>query len=176
MAKRKHKPIQLEELPPEQMERGEFEKQFERGMEKARIVRTPVIKTLHARGRITKAEYQALAFYRDQATLAERGLYKSCLDISPKGNGSGPSPITVSAAAETKRMEALLQSLLPFVRAVAVDDVTLSAWLDSKGKAKLVCRNKGGIRRCTPEPSPAVMELALNDLRMAARRLAQYRK
>jgi len=176
MAKRKHKPIQLEELPPEQMEGYEFEKQFERGMAKARIVRTPVIDTLLARKRITKAEHQALAFYRDQATIADRSLYKSCLDMSPKGSGNGPTPKVLSAQIETQAMDAALKGLASFVRAIAVDDVTLTDWLDSKGKARLICRNKGGVRRCTPEADGAVMESALNDLRMAAKRLAQYRK
>ena len=87
----------------------------------------PVIVRLHEAGVLNDREFEALAYYRDQASLADRSPTRSCIDFSPRG-GHGPGVAIMSAAIETGRMERDMGPLWPLCRAVAVDDVTLERW------------------------------------------------
>jgi hypothetical protein len=87
----------------------------------------PVIVRLHEAGVLNDREFEALAYYRDQASLAEHSPVRSCCDFSPRG-GHGPGVAILSATLETGRMERDMGPLWPLCRAVAVDDITLERW------------------------------------------------
>lgn len=87
----------------------------------------PVIVRLHEQGAINNQEFAALAYYRDQACLADKSPVKSCIDFSPKG-GHGPGVAILSAQIETWRMERDMGQLAKLCRAICVDDITLDGW------------------------------------------------
>ena len=87
----------------------------------------PVIFRLHEAGVLNDREFEALAYYRDQASLADKSPTRSCIDFSPRG-GHGPGVAIMSASLETGRMERDMGPLWSLCRAVAVDDVTLERW------------------------------------------------
>lgn len=87
----------------------------------------PVIVRLHEAGVLNDTEFAALAYYRDQASLADKSPVRSCCDFSPRG-GHGPGVAIVSAQIETGKLERDMGMLWPLCRAVCVDDVTLERW------------------------------------------------
>lgn len=91
----------------------------------------PVIVRLHEAGVLNDREYAALAYYRDQALLADKSPMRSCIDFSPKG-GHGPGVAILSAQLETGRIERDAGALWSLLRAVAVDDVPLPALVEAK--------------------------------------------
>lgn len=87
----------------------------------------PPIVLLHKQGVLTDEEYTALAYYRDQASLADSSPMRSCIDFSPKG-GNGPGVAIQSAIRETARIERDMGPLRRLCRAVCVDDVPVERW------------------------------------------------
>lgn len=87
----------------------------------------PVIDTLYEakEPRLTREEWEALTYYRDQASLADRSPVRSCIDFAPRGT-HGPGIAILSAKYETERLEAAMGSHTPIVRAIAVDDISPS--------------------------------------------------
>ena len=65
----------------------------------------PPIVRLHEQGVLTDQEFTALAYYRDQAGLADRSLVRSCCDFTPRGGGHGPGVAVLSAIREVQRIE-----------------------------------------------------------------------
>ena len=112
---------QRDDVTPERAQHNEF---ISAGM--ARRVK-PVIEIMHDAGQLTQAEYDALAYYRDQASIAEKSPVRSCCDMSPRG-GHGPGVTIISAQIETGRMEREMGQLWELARAVAVDDKSLTQW------------------------------------------------
>ena len=91
----------------------------------------PVIVRLHESNVLNDREFEALAYYRDQESLAEKSPVRSCIDFSPKG-GHGPGVAIVSAQIETWRIERNMGPLAPLCRAVCVDDIKLERWIERK--------------------------------------------
>jgi hypothetical protein len=139
--------------------------------------RVPAIETLRARGLLSDGEYRRLAFYRDQVSLAERSLTKSCLNIvigmAPGRTGSerGPSAATVSARLTVGRIERELGSLLGIARAVAVEDMSLSQWCVAKHGGREKFDADGAFVAVVPLAEKRVMAGAKLDLKMAAARI-----
>lgn len=99
----------------------------------------PVIVRLHEDGVLNDEEFAALAYYRDQASLADHSPVRSCIDFSPRG-GHGPGIAITSAIIETGRLERNMGALWPLCRAVCVDDWTLERWcIERTGKASNTC-------------------------------------
>lgn len=151
---------------PERAARGEI---VTAGMAR-KIV--PAIETLHKRGLIDSREYEALAYYRDQASLAEQSPVRSCCDTSPRGGSDhGPGVAILSAMLETGRIERDLGQLLDIARAVAVDDMSLSQWCIAKHGGRERYDGKGRFVAIVPICEKRHMDMARLDLRMAARRI-----
>lgn len=162
-------------------ERGKRNKIVSAGM--ARKV-VPVIDTLWDAGKLTEAEYSALAYYRDQASRAEDDVCQSG-PLDPEkimGGGSGGNraggflPATLAwspAIAETGRIERELGSLLDIARAIAVDDVSLSQWCIAKHGGRERYDGRGRFIALVPINEKRHMELARMELRMAARRITR---
>ena len=89
----------------------------------------PMIDTLYERGDLSVKQWEALHYYRDQASLADRSPVRSCCDPSVRGvNDNGPGVAIMSAKIETARMERDMVQLWRIARAIAVDDLSLSQW------------------------------------------------
>lgn len=155
-------------VPDEALGHGEFEGA---GLATRRV---PVIDTMRRRQQISNDTYVRLAFYRDQASLADRTLTKSCLDFSVKGAGDIPiSAAVTSAMLTTARIERDLGSLLPIARAIAVDDVTLTDWCVSQHGGRERYDGRGKFVAIVPVREKKVMAIAMMDLRVAATRIIQ---
>lgn len=126
MAKRKHKKKTPRTDPVARFLRptGEREAHNDFRSVGVAVVVVPVIVRLHEAGLINDEEFSALAYYRDQAGLADKSPTRSCIDFSPKG-GEGPGIAIASAIRETARIESNMGELRALCRAVCVDDVTL---------------------------------------------------
>lgn len=143
---------------------------------------TPVIDTLRRIGKLNQSEYDALAYYREQAHKAEDDMAQSS-PLAParimggvvSGGGGGRIPVGVllatPAICETARIERDLGALLGLARAIAVDDFTLTRWCikQSGGIEKF---RKGEFVAMEPRDSKAVA-LATMELRMAAHRIVR---
>ena len=166
---RKRKPKIDDRMPPtaEQMARGEF---HSAGMAYKRI---PVIETMLTRGQITDKQYMALAYYRDQASLADRSPLKSCIDFSVTGGDSHPSAALASAMLETARIEREMGSVWHLARSVAVDDVSLTEWCCAHyGSMERYCIETNRVISIVPLGKNSV-KLALMDLKHAAGRIVK---
>lgn len=133
----------------------------------------PAIDTLHERGFITRQEWEALAYYRDQAGLADRSPVKSCCDPSIGGGGGGPGVAILSAAMETGRIERALGPLRGIARAVAVDDKSLTQWCVEQYGGRERYDAKGRFVAVVPVRERKVIPMARMELRMAARRISK---
>lgn len=133
-------------------------------------------------GTLTQAEYEALAYYRDQASRAEDDWAQEST-LAPSrvmggGGGSFGSKIPVALMAtpamlETARIERDLGSLLPIARAIAVDDWSLSRWCIEQHGGRERYDGKGAFVAMVPVAEKRVMEFARVELRMAARRIVR---
>lgn len=169
-AKRKRKPKIDDRMPPtvEQMAKGDF---HSAGMAYKRV---PVIDTMLERDQITPQEHQLLAYYRDQASLADASPLKSCIDFSVTGGDLGPSAAITSALLETARIERDMGQLWPLARAVAVDDVTIRQWcIDRHGSIEHYDTTGTTVISIAPICEKRMVKLSIMELRMAARRIAK---
>jgi hypothetical protein len=149
----------------------------------------PVIESMLLAGKLTRPQFNALDYYRDQAHRAEDDCAESSvLDaerIMGGGGGScgGKIParlLTTPALVETARLERDLGQLRDIARAVAVDDVTLDRWCIEKRGGMEVYRTvtaKDG--KPTQEfvgiipRDPQALAVALLELRYAAGMIAR---
>lgn len=166
---RKQKPKTDDRTPPtaEQMARADF---HSAGMAYKRVA---VIDTMLTRGQLTDREYVALAYYRDQASLADRSPLKSCIDFSVTGGDSAPSAALTSALLETARMERDMGSVWPIARAIAVDDQSITEWCIKQHGGRERYNGKGEFIAIVPVREKSVIGIALLELKMAARRIVK---
>lgn len=158
MNKRKRKRTQRDNVTPERQQHNQL---VSAGM--ARRV-LPVIDQLHGKGLLNEADYANLAYYRDQASLADHSPVRSCCDDSPRG-GNGPGIAVVSASLETGRMERDMGQLWQIARAIAVDDWTIERWCMERYGSK---EHDGKVMPIHPDKH---VKMARMELRMAARRI-----
>lgn len=169
-AKRKqhkqHKPRQYDEQPTAQAAGREIA----RAGLAYRFV--PVIETMHRRGQINDKEYTALAYYAEQASIAEQSPVRSCLDFTVRGGGDiGRNTAVLSAQLETARIERDLGTLQPIARAIAVDGMTLTNWCIKRHGSRQRLDSAGKVVAIVPFAEARVMKIAAMELRMAARRI-----
>lgn len=146
---------------------------FETATTKVAYRRLPVIDRLHTAGTINDDEYSALAYYRDQAGLAERSPVRSCLDDTVSGGSHGPGAAITSAMIETGRMERDMGVLWRIARAVAVDDWTLEQWCVEQFGWRERYDGKGRFVAVVPVLEKQHMKRARIDLRAAAHRITR---
>jgi hypothetical protein len=188
-AKKKKTPLAIlgEEPTPEQLAGGDFRQggvwatgQNERSGLAYR--RRPVIDTLLDARQLTLAEYEALAYYRNQATQAEDdAAQEGTLAPSRIMGGGGCAPgsrlpallVFTPASAETGRIERELGSLLDIARAVAVDDLSLTQWCIQKHGGRERYDGKGRFVAVVPINEKRHVDMARLELKMAARRITR---
>lgn len=175
MTKRRRKPavVLYDETTQERRAHNEFRSA---GMAK-RVI--PVIETLANSGWLTPAQFDALDYYRDQASRAEDDEAQQNT-LSPErimgGGGqatitSGPIPkvlIATPAILETSRIERDLGSLRDIARAIAVQDWTLTRWCIEKFGGRERYDAKGRFVAIVPVNEKRHVQLARLELRYAA--------
>jgi len=186
------KRVQIEDIVPptdEQMSGGAFsvvETYDKTGATSRRIGsgyrRTPVIDTLSEYGIINDREHKALARYRDLASACDRSPLKDSVRKLMRvqgGSGDHISARLINAQLETARIEREAGSLKDILRAVAVDDVSLTQWAIAQGgsveKCRIVTVKMDGQTRtkikCRIEARAKALEIARLEIRMAAQRV-----
>lgn len=146
---------------------------FERALMAHR--RVPVIVTLADTGRLSERQFKGLARYRDVAIADDRSLIKDSVGKMMEGTGGeglGLPPSAIRTAIELGYLERELGSLRAIARAIAVDDITLSAWAMQQGGS--VMRERMERKKVITwfEPRKRAAKIALVDIRMAGERLA----
>lgn len=188
MGKTKKKPVVGKGLlpTPEQLASGTFSQRWmiEDGHRAQAHVRTPVIDTLWDAGKLTEVEYCALAYYRDQALKAEDDVAGQSV-LSPEkimGGNGGSSPvggyipailIATPAILETARIERDLGSLRDIARAIAVEDLSMSAWCIAKHGGRERYNGEGKFVAVVPIAEKRCMDLARLELKYAAGRIVR---
>ena len=158
-----------DDVTAERAARNEFVSQ---GMARKLV---PVIDTLRNGGFLSVKEWEALDYYRQQASLADKSPVRSCIDNSPRG-GSGPGVTITSAMIETGRIERDLGQLWDIARAVAVDDVSLAQWCISKHGGRERYDSDGKFVAIVPICEKRHVEMARMELRMASHRIIPERR
>jgi hypothetical protein len=93
------------------------------------------IAALHARHVLDEAQFKALFHYRHHAILADRSPLKDSLNKSP-GGGDGSCSIEILNACRVRDdCERAAGSLADILRAVVIDDLSLSQWAIHQGGA-----------------------------------------
>lgn len=176
MAKAKTKHARKKEKAPQQRaEVNPFRAQHGGTVSAGMAVKIiPAIDTLKTKGHITQGEYDALKYYREQASLAEQSPTRDSCDFSVRGGeGHGPSVAIISAKVETERLEKLMGGLFPIARAICVDDLSLEQWMKEKyGTVGAGKRGRPRKDELKPNCSPDQAMFVRWELKMAANRMA----
>lgn len=126
----------------------------------------PVIETLLKNEQITQDEFDALKHYREQASLAETSLTRSCCAENLGGSGNGPGIQVISARIETARIENHMGIHMALARAVCRDDMSLTQWCIERYGGRERYRN-GKVVEIRPKGNGHVSD-ALAQLKKAA--------
>ena len=141
----------------------------------------PVIDTMLKANQLTRREYDALAYYRQQAHRAEDDCAQSSTLAPERVMGGGGQPggsripatlLFTPAIAETARIERDLGSLLDIARAIAVDDITLTRWCIDKFGGRERYDGAGRFVAMVPVREKQCVGLARIELRNAAGRIS----
>lgn len=95
--------------------------------------RVRMVEMLHKRGSITDEQARALLHYRHHADMIDRSPVRDSLNQQRGGSGVGPTVAMLNAARIVGDCERAAGTLRHMLRAVIVDDVTLSEWAMSRG-------------------------------------------
>jgi len=129
----------------------------------------PPIDTLRDAGKLTDDQHRALTYYRDQADMANRSPIKDSLNKTVGGGSEfGLSAAVVSALLTVARIEKDMGSVRDIARAIAVDDMSLTAWCVKRHGGRERYDGKGRFVAVVPIREEACMKQALLELRYAA--------
>jgi hypothetical protein len=126
-----------------------------------------MIDTMLAKQQITAASYIPLNYYRGQAIDADRSPIKSNIDFKGGSGNARPIGYETPQQMETGRIERDLGALRDIVRAIAVDDYSISEWCVKTYGGKEVTRGK----RVSIEPRRKHINLSLLELADGASRI-----
>jgi len=165
MARKRRKPA------VEQYERPTAERERHTEFRSAGVARVtvPPIERLYEAGKLSQGQFEVLAYYGEQARIADRSLTRSCCDFTPRGDGHGPTAAVLSAMLETARMEKLLGNLRHIARWVARDDRSLAQWCIHKHGGRERLNGEGKVIAIVPKREKTVMDEAHRELRQAAK-------
>lgn len=134
--------------------------------------RRPMIDTLADQGLFSDAEHKALRHYRHHADMVDKSPLKDSLNKQiGGGRGDGRSHQILVASRIVTDCERAVGSLVDILRAVVVDDVSLSQWAISKAGGIDDCTVKNGERVCRLKPRQKALEIAKLEIQMAAKRV-----
>lgn len=138
--------------------------------------RRPMIDVLFAAGVFDEHEYKALRHYRHHADLADRSPIRDSLGKRQGGgSGDGPTITTLNAIRIVSDCEKAAGSLVDILRAVVVNDWSLSQWAMEHAGAIEKCRQKlvrgQTFRVCRLEPRDYALRAARQEIKLAAQRV-----
>lgn len=133
-----------------------------------------VLEDLFGKGLFSTEEYKALTHYRHHADIADKSpLRDSILTLGriSTGSGDGPTMTTLNAIRTRNDCEAAAGQLVDILRAVIVDDVSLSQWCIDRGHSIEKCRERKNGRCCKIEAKEGALRIAQLEIKMAAGRV-----
>lgn len=135
--------------------------------------RKRMLETLLAQGLFSEGEYGALKHYRHHADLADRSPLRDSLQslLRVAGNGSPPSVELLNAIRVTADCERAAGSLSIMLRAVIVDDHSLSQWAISRHGSSERSDIRNGERVTRIKPFTKALNMAQLDMKVLARRI-----
>lgn len=175
---RARKIIDIMAPPLEQMRDGAFAEQdiVDRRPGGAQVTigrayrRRPQIDVLAAQGLFNADELKALHHYRHHADLIERSPTRDSLCLM-RGHGNGPTISALNAAFIVREIESAVGALVDILRAVVVDDVSLSQWAIRRAGALEIRRQRQGRIVTLLEPRQRALAIAKLEMKMAAQRV-----
>ncbi len=133
--------------------------------------RRRMIDVLRETGLLSADEHKALSHYRHHADIADRSPLRDSIAtlLMVRGSGDEPSLLILNAMRVRDDCEKAAGSLRGILRAVVVDDVSLSQWAIADGGGVEVQRadRKG----TTIRPLHSKLKRAKLDIQMAAKRV-----
>jgi len=135
--------------------------------------RKRMLETLFAQGVLAEDQFKALKHYRHHADIADRSPVKDSLGkrIGGDGSGCGPTVNTLNAIAVTRDCEAAAMGLKRMLRAVVVDDMSLSQWAIERAGGIEECYERKGKKVCQIKPRRHTLAVARMHIIEVARRV-----
>lgn len=134
--------------------------------------RVPIIDILASQSVFTQAEYHALSVYRHYASIADRSPLRDSLNRDPgKGYREGMTLAVITAHVIASNCERAAGNLADILRAIVVDDLSLSEWVIQKGGGIEVTRQRGGKPKSVIEARERPLHIARIEIRIAAQRV-----
>lgn len=160
---------------PAQMARATYESETEidargRGSTK-RVKRVRQLEAMYAAGSLSDPHYRSLKHYRHHAETADKSPIKDSLDKSLGGGGDGMSATVAHANIVAGQLERAAGALCDILRAVAVDDKSISQWAMEKYGAIEERYHTRGRTVVQLKPRRKMLEICQIEFRMAAIRV-----
>jgi hypothetical protein len=133
--------------------------------------RRPMIDTLADQGVFSDAEHKALRHYRHHADIADRSPVRDSLNHQRGGSGTGPTVEMLNAVRVRDDCERAAGSLVGILRAVVVDDMSLSQWAIRRYGSIEECEMRKGRQVCRQKPRDRALRFAKQDIQFAAKRV-----
>jgi len=178
MARGRKAEKRIDAIPPTREQELQAEYRLEPITERGQVIGTayrkrPMIDILHERGVLDEPLYKALKHYRHHADIADKSPIRDSLtNWMPKASGgTGPGIELLNAIRVRDDCERAAMGLVDILRAVVVDDMSLSQWAMNKHGASEHCRTKGSSVVCVMEPSAKALKLARYEIIIAAQRV-----
>jgi len=177
---KRSKAVEIEQPPPEQQRGDAFAIEIVtdkgRGGATIRIGkayrRRSMIDILAERGVLNPDDAKALRHYRHHAIIAERSPVRDSLARHlPGRTGDGPGIIVLNAIRIRDDCNRAAGSLRDILRAVAIEDCSLSEWAMARAGAIENCRKRRGRLICQLEPRPKALAVAKMEIQIAASRV-----
>lgn len=133
--------------------------------------RRRMIDILHDAKVLSGDEHKALHTYRHNADLADRSPLRDSIAslMMIRGSGEEPSIVLLNAVRVRDDCERAAGSLAPMLRAVVVDDLSLSRWVISQGGGGEVARRNG--RGTVVQALKRPLAIAQMEIQIAAQRV-----
>lgn len=133
--------------------------------------RRRMVEQLALQGMFTDEEAKALQHYRHHADTIERSPTRDSLCLQ-RGGGNGPTLTFLNAAFHVRQVESAVGALVDILRAVVVEDVSLSQWAIRRAGSIEVRRLRKDRVVTAFEPKQRALAIAKLEIKMAAQRVA----
>lgn len=133
--------------------------------------RQRMVEQLTDSGMFTSEEAKALRHYRHHADTVERSPTRDSLCLQ-RGGGHGPTVTYLNAAFLVGQVESAVGALVDILRAVVVEDVSLSQWAIRRAGALETRRQRKGRVVVAIEPKQKALAIAKMEIKFVAQRVA----
>lgn len=178
MARGRKAEKRIDAIPPTPEQSTAAEYRLEPITERGQVIgtayrRRAMIDILHERGVIDEPHYKALKHYRHHADIADKSPIRDSLtNWMPKAaGGTGPGIELLNAIRVRDDCERAAMGLVDILRAVVVDDMSLSQWAMHRHGAREHCKTKGQRRICVMAPTDKALAIARYEIIIAAKRV-----